>query len=130
MNNKLKVGIDIHGVIDTFPERFKYLSTALYKDGAEVHIVTGIKRDACVDKLLADAGIMFTHYFSIVEHLEATEENIKWVNGRPYAAEDKWDNAKRDYCKAQGIDLMFDDSPIYLPTFNDIDSTYLHVINQ
>ena len=25
MNNSLKVGIDFHGVIDTFPEKFKQL---------------------------------------------------------------------------------------------------------
>jgi hypothetical protein len=29
-----------------------------------------------------------------------------------------------------GIDFMFDDSPIYLESFHDIDTTYLHVINQ
>jgi len=28
------------------------------------------------------------------------------------------------------IDLMFDDSPVYLETFHDIDATYLHVINR
>jgi len=29
-----------------------------------------------------------------------------------------------------GIDFMFDVSPIYLDTLHDIDTTYLHVINQ
>lgn len=43
MNNTLKVGLDIHGVIDAFPPRFKQLAYALIKDGAEVHIITGIK---------------------------------------------------------------------------------------
>jgi hypothetical protein len=40
MNNTLKIGLDIHGVIDTFPEKFKQLAYALVKDGAEVHIIT------------------------------------------------------------------------------------------
>ncbi len=130
MNNTLKVGLDIHGVIDTFPKRFKLLSSALVNDGAEVHIVTGIKRDQKIDHLLKEAGIAFTHYFSIVEYLEASNENIQWSNGLPYADEEKWNYAKRDYCKAQGIDLMFDDSPTYLETFHDISSTYVHVINR
>lgn len=130
MNNTLKIGLDIHGVIDTFPEKFKQLSYALAKDGAEVHIITGIKRDSDVEQLLKSAGIRFTHYFSIVEQLESTGVPIEWKDGLPFADEDKWNNAKRDYCDSVGIDFMFDDSPVYLKTFNDIDTTYLHVINK
>ncbi|HED35447.1 MAG TPA: hypothetical protein ENJ08_14725 [Gammaproteobacteria bacterium] len=129
MKNPLKIGLDIHGVIDTFPRRFKLLSSALVKDDAEVHIVTGVKRDDRIEKLLLDAGIHFTHYFSIVEHLEANHVAIEWRNGEPFADETKWNSAKRDYCKAQGIDLMFDDSAVYRDTFHDIDTTFLHVIN-
>ena len=130
MNNPLRVGLDIHGVIDTFPERFRKLSQALFSDGAEVHIVTGLRRDTDVDKLLIDSGIRFTHYFSIVEHLEAANEPIEWRNGLPYADKDKWNVAKRNYCQSQNIDFMFDDSPTYLETFHEIDSTYVHVINR
>ncbi len=129
MGNPLKVGLDIHGVIDSYPEKFKLLSSALKKDGAEVHVVTGLKRDSSVDELLKNAGIEFTHYFSIVEYLESNDVPIDWVKGFPFADEEKWNRAKREYCEAQEIDLMFDDSPIYLETFNDIDTTYLHVIN-
>ena len=66
MNIPFKIGIDIHGVIDTFPEKFSRLASALYKDGAEVHIVTGSKRCPNVEALLEKANIPFTHYFSIV----------------------------------------------------------------
>ena len=130
MNNSLKIGLDIHGVIDTFPEKFRQLSYALAKDGAEVHIITGIKRDSTIDEELARAGIRFTHYFSIVEHLEANGETIEWRDGLPYADKGKWNSAKSEYCEKAGIDFMFDDSPIYLESFHDIDTTYLHVINQ
>lgn len=130
MNNTLKVGLDIHGVIDTFPAKFRQLSSALVKDGAEVHVVTGTKRNRNIDQLLADSGIAFTHYFSIVEHLEASNITVDWRDNLPYANEEKWNTAKREYCKTQGIDLMFDDSSVYLETFHDIDTTYLHVINR
>ena len=126
---KLKVGLDIHGVIDTYPEKFRLLSRALVRDGAEVHIVTGVKRDSRIDQLLADAGIEFTHYFSIVEELESRGANLEWRDGLPYAKDEEWNVAKRDYCKAQEISLMLDDSPIYLETFREVDTTYLHVIN-
>ena len=128
--NTLKVGLDIHGVIDAFPERFKMLSSALAKDGAEVHIVTGIKRSMEVDAMLESAGITFTHYFSIVEQLEFDDHDINWVNGLPFTDEKVWNYAKRNYCDRVGIDFMFDDSPTYLETFHDIDSTYVHVINR
>lgn len=75
MKNYLKVGLDIHGVIDSYPLKFKLLSTALIDSGSEVHIVTGLKRDAHTDKLLQEAGIQFTHYFSIVTYLE--ESGVK-----------------------------------------------------
>ena len=130
MNNSLKIGLDIHGVIDTFPEKFKQLSYALAKDGAEVHIITGITRDSTVDEELARAGIRFTHYFSIVEYLKGNGEPIEWRDGLPYADKDKWNSAKSEYCEKAGIDFMFDDSPIYLESFHGIDTTYLHVINQ
>ncbi|VAW59876.1 hypothetical protein MNBD_GAMMA11-1933 [hydrothermal vent metagenome] len=84
MNNALKTGLDIHGVIDTFPVRFMLLSSALIKDGAEVHIVTGVKRDGRIEQLLLDSAIQFTHYFSIVEHLEATNVSIEWKDGEPF----------------------------------------------
>ena len=130
MTDKFKVGLDIHGVIDTFPERFKFLSKALYESGAEVHIITGIKRDKTVEQLLDECGIRFTHYFSIVEHLEAKGTHIEWKNMLPYTDENEWNRAKRDYCKKHNIDFMFDDSPVYKETFHDIDTTYLHLINR
>lgn len=128
MSNPLKIGLDIHGVIDTFPKKFKCLASAVYKDGGEVHIVTGSKRDKNIESLLEREGIMFTHYFSIVTHLEETGTHIDWRNGLPYADEDRWNFAKSEYCKEQDIDLMFDDSSVYLETFSDIETTFLHVI--
>lgn len=130
MKNVLKIGLDIHGVIDAFPEKFRLLSRALVRDGAEVHIVTGVKRSAEIEALLEAAGIRFTHYFSIVEYLEGNQERVDWINGLPYADETLWNHAKRNYCEAEGIDLMFDDSPIYRDTFHEIDCTFVHVIGE
>ncbi len=124
----LKVGLDIHGVIDTYPEKFKLLSQAFFRDGAEVHIVTGVKRDSAIDRLLEGTGIQFTHYFSIVEHLEQQKETVEWIDGLPYADETQWNIAKRDYCARESLDFMFDDSVIYRDTFHEVDCTFLHVI--
>ena len=129
MDNIFKVGLDIHGVIDAFPDKFKRLASALLKDGAEVHIITGSKRCPGIEAFLDKAGIQFTHYFSIVDHLEESGVEIEWKEGLPYADEHHWNIAKRMYCERHDIDFMFDDSPVYRETFHDIESTYLHVIN-
>lgn len=128
-SSKFKIGIDYHGVIDTFPEEFRKLSRAIYSWGGEVHIVTGLKRCKEIDDELFDAGIVFTHYFSIVDQLEIEGEEIEWNNGLPSADRVKWDWAKQKYCDEQGIHMMFDDSDVYKDTFDDIDTIYMHVIN-
>lgn len=126
----LKLGLDFHGVIDTFPEMIAEMSRMFVAAGHEVHVVTGLKRDAIVQKGLDDFGIHYTHYFSIVEQLEADGVTIVWRDGLPYADKIYWDIAKRDYCQKNQIDLMIDDSPVYKDTFNDISTLYLHLINK
>lgn len=124
MNNTLRIGLDIHGVIDRYPEKFKQLAYALAKDGAEVHVITGLKQDHEAGQLLKKAGIRYSHYFSIVDYLESKGEPIEWRNGLPYADTHKWNSAKSEYCDDKGIDFMFDDSPTYLNTFDNIETTY------
>jgi hypothetical protein len=127
---KLKLGLDFHGVIDTFPEMIAEMSRMFVAAGHEVHVVTGLKRDAIVQKGLDDFGIQYTHYFSIVEQLEQDGVTIVWRDGLPYADKIYWDIAKRDYCQKNEIDLMIDDSPVYKDTFNDISTVYMHLINK
>jgi len=127
---KLKLGLDFHGVIDTFPEMIAEMSRMFVAAGHEVHVITGLKRDAIVQKGLDDFGIHYTHYFSIVEQLEQDGVTIVWRDGLPYADKIYWDIAKRDYCQKNEIDLMIDDSPVYKDTFNDISTVYMHLINK
>ncbi len=130
MNNTLKIGIDFHGVIDTFPDKFKQLAYALVKDGAEVHVVTGQQNNEEMEAALSRAGIRYTHYFSIIDHLIERGVPVEWIDGQPFANKDQWDSAKAEYCEAQDIDFMIDDSPVYREAFNRIGTTYLHLINQ
>jgi hypothetical protein len=78
---KLKLGLDFHGVIDTFPEMIAEMSRMFVAAGHEVHVITGLKRDAIVQKGLDDFGIHYTHYFSIVEQLEQDGVTIVWRDG-------------------------------------------------
>ena len=69
-------------------------------------------------------------YFSIAEYLEKRPDiEVKWINGLPWADEIAWNNAKADYCYEHSIDILFDDSPIYVDTFNDIPTVYAQIHN-
>ena len=126
----LKIGLDVHGVIDTFPKEFRKLSQALVLAGHEIHIVTGLQYDLYIREELEKAGISYTHYFSIVDQLLEEGIPIEWKNGLPWAPDEPWNSAKRKYCDREGIHLMIDDSEVYRETFHDSDTVYLHLINR
>lgn len=127
----MKVAFDIHGVTDTF-EAFQTMINKYIEDpDVEVHIVTGTIRENA-DKEIGHLIDMnrIDGYFSITEYLEERDDvEVKWVNGLPWADEIAWNNAKADYCYEHSIDILFDDSPIYAETFNDIDTVYAQIHN-
>lgn len=110
----MKIGLDIHGVIDTNPKFFAAFTEALLAAGHEIHIITG-PRHSQVEPLLRKWKIKYTHFFSIVEYEEkrgVTE--IMWAkNGDPFMSLNVWDRAKAKYCKRTKIDLHIDDSQKY-----------------
>ena len=112
------IGLDIHGVIDRFPETFCKLSERWVKNGHEVHIVTGQEWEA-VRTTVDTHGIQYTHHYSIVDH----HKNI----GTPmYTRSDKdgwwmdkdiWMRSKGDYAMYADLDIHFDDSVEYAKYF-------------
>jgi hypothetical protein len=52
----MKIGLDIHGVIDLYPEYLSHLATVWISKGYEVHIVTGQELDH-VQPILMDAEL-------------------------------------------------------------------------
>lgn len=127
----MKIGIDIHGVADTF-EIFSKISKAHFDAGHEVHIITGSKRSPEIEAQLDRLGMLYTHYFSITDELEG-RGLIEWRDGRPYSTDDDaWNSAKYHYCKENGINILFDDSDTYRDYFThpERDGTlFCHVYN-
>lgn len=124
----LKIGFDIHGVIDTFGQ-INCLLSALAHAGAEIHIITGQRYDSVIKDLLSNLGIRPNAYFSIVEYLENKGVPIEWKDNLPFADKEQWNNAKKEYCASVGIDILFDDSPAYQQTFNDSKTLFCLVNN-
>jgi hypothetical protein len=114
-----KISLDIHGVIDSMPELFSFLSESIVNNGGEVHIVTGGRWDEKLEKQLIKLNIKWTHKFSVYDHLKESgaEQNgkIQFPDGtvqRKFNDED-WDKVKSDYCREHNISLHIDDTLAY-----------------
>jgi hypothetical protein len=123
----MKVGLDIHGVIDQNPKFFAELSKALVKAGHEVHIITGPRFEK-VEPLLKRCKITYTHFFSIVEYEEKRgKAKIRWdKKGDPFMEFHIWDSCKARYCKRMKIDFHLDDSSKYGEHFVTPFAHYTH----
>lgn len=110
----MKIGIDIHGTIDTDPEYFSKYIKMLRKQGIEIHIITGEKVSVEMIEQLREWEIKYDHLFSIVDYYGALGTKIIWdKDNNPWIDKYLWDKAKSDYCRREKIDLHIDDSEIY-----------------
>lgn len=115
----MKLGVDIHGCLDTIPDTLRPMMLALVRSKfCEVHIITGIPFKYVSVKLLELSVIKdvhYTHFFSVEEWL--IKNKIKPIRtnkkGRFEYPNHLWDRVKGDYCKENGIGLMIDDSDVY-----------------
>lgn len=118
--DKIKISLDVHGVIDALPKTFSFISKALVAAGAEVHIVTGGKINDELIEMLNNFGIQYTHIFSIVDYhhekgTPTTGNHPKY--GFPMISDEVWDKTKGDYCREHNISLHLDDTLIYNDNF-------------
>lgn len=113
----MKLGLDIHGVIDIYPEFFSELVRTLLKGDHEIHVLTGATFDKALKKLKI-ADVLFTHFFSITDYCTARGEQITFdTKGDPHMDKELWDGAKAEYCQRNEIDLHLDDSYTYSKYF-------------
>jgi len=118
---KLKVGIDIHGVIDRYPNEFAEFCEQAIDHGHEIHIVTGRESEIVAPKL-SRFCIPYTHLFSIVDYHR--ENGTKMWNDDARGAgwwmeREDWVKSKGLYCKLVHLDLHFDNELPYAEHFPD-----------
>lgn len=128
MTVKIKIGLDVHGVIDTNPHFFAHLSYMLRTEGHDVHIVTG--RELCDELLnkLKQHNVGYTKIFSITSYHKDIGTHIVYKDDdptQPMLAPPKWDRSKADYAKRAGLHFYIDNSLIYGQYFTDIATQYL-----
>ena len=113
-----KLGIDVHGVVDDLPEFFSFLTQLIISSGGEVHIITGGTWDKNLENSIVKAGVKWTHYFSVYDHLilnAKSEGTYKFSDGtiQEKFDDDVWNKAKGDYCRKHNISLHIDDTIVY-----------------
>jgi len=115
----MKLGLDIHGVIDKRPEDFASLAAAVIWTGGEVHIITGGSVTEDMKEKVKAFGVAWTHFFSVYDYMESIDEPqvgvIQFPDGTVQKKFDpeRWDMVKADYCKKNSINLHIDDTETY-----------------
>jgi len=113
----MKLGLDIHGVIDLDPARFIELAREVKEDGGIVYILTGKPiNDSLKD--LNSCGFskdLYNEIFSIQDSLDTLGVEVLGLDkyGRNIYPENLWNSAKAKFCYAHKINLHIDDSIEY-----------------
>jgi hypothetical protein len=109
-----KLGIDLHGVSDTASEFFTLITKLLIADGNEIHLMTGSHEGEKLTQQLKEAGVNYTHFFSISDYLKTSGKNVRYDDkGNPWFSNEDWDSAKSEYAEENNIDLVIDDTERY-----------------
>lgn len=115
----MKFALDIHGVIDSLPEVFSFLSKAIISNGGEVHLITGGTWSKDLEDKVNSLDIKYTHKFSVYDHLIETNVDIvgeiEFPDGtiQKKFKDGEWDRVKGEYCLNNSISLHIDDTLIY-----------------
>jgi hypothetical protein len=116
----MRFGLDIHGVIDRYPNFFSQLTTRLLDKQYEVHVLTGKMIDLNLKNKLKEFNVRYTSLFSISDYHIALGTDVRIdESGNPWIDPLIWDKTKADYCLKNKIHFHIDDSPNYGKFFDD-----------
>ena len=119
----MKLGLDIHGVIDSNPKSFAFMSQSVISNNGEVHIITGGSWTTELENQLKDYGLQWTSHFSVYDYLiDSGIDSIGTIQFPDGTIQEKfdyhlWDTIKAGYCKSNEIDLHIDDTEVYSKYF-------------
>ena len=125
----MRIGVDIHGVIDLNPNLSRVILKALIDAGHEIFIISGPPLTEIFDILKNVNLKSVTHYHgirSIVDFLQ--QRNVKmWLDKKNtwWADYKDWWGAKSKICDELNIDIMVDDSVEYAYYFDDINTKFI-----
>ncbi len=125
----IKLGIDLHGVIDSNVYKFKNFLLASRDIGMLIYIISGphvefIKKELSEYRIWKE--VHYNKVLSVVDHLrDSGVEMWEDSKGRPWASEDDWWSTKAQLCEIHDIDIMIDDSERYQVYFEFIPTQFI-----
>lgn len=114
---KIKIGLDFHGVLATNPQYFSVFCRKVMEKGWELHIISGGPRKDILQYLKVN-DIPFTKIYTILETCDKAGVVEYYADGSFYVEEEIWNRAKGVYCRENKINLHIDDSKYYEPYFS------------
>ncbi len=124
----MKLGLDIHGVIDTNPILFSKLSKKVIEEGGEIHIITGTMITPLKLEKLKKLGMSWTHLFSISDYHKDIGTPMTFSGkDNPWIDNNLWDRTKSEYCKENSINFHIDDTNRYGEYFSTPFGLYDHI---
>ena len=130
----MKLGLDMHGVVDKDSVFFSHLADIMLLRDHEVHIVTGredteeLREELANCSMIVGSRDLFTSILSITTYQKALGVPVCYLNDdptQPMMDPKVWNPTKATLCATAGIDVMIDDSTLYEPYFRDIKTQYI-----
>jgi hypothetical protein len=125
----MKLGLDLHGVIDKHPLIFKELARSIITSSENsVYIISGASKDKIIKTLDRLDFTYYTYIFSIQDYLNENyfhlNEGINYNDGNHIYNDDLWDSIKGEFCRKEKLDLHIDDWEEYGKYFS---TPFLHM---
>ena len=119
----MKIGIDLHGTINSYPEHFENILEKMMNDNMTVVIISGPPTKEIERELKELSIYQGKHYhliLSVVDFLK--RQNVKmWQdeNGNWWCSEEDWWKSKARICLMYDIDYLIDDQLKYAEHFKE-----------
>ncbi len=115
-NQKLKIGLDYHGVVDQHLQYFAQFCQIAKLREHQIHIITGGPK-ADVEEYLRNNQIPYDSVFAILDYYQGLGKTEQGSDGKLTVPDHLWNIAKAKYCRHNHIDFHIDDSIKYLHWF-------------
>lgn len=128
----IRIGVDLHGVVDRNIYLFKCLSESLLfsnllndkgeEEGIKVYIISGPPKKEVIEELLSMGiyhGVHYTDVYTIVDFLQSQPDVKMWKDDKNtwWTDDESWWGAKAKICKQLGINIMIDNTDKYKSYF-------------
>lgn len=120
----MKIGFDLHGVLNTKPKKFQKLLKELIQDHHKVVVVSGPPVAEIIHKVLKlkySPGMHYTGVISVVDYLRFRGVKM-WqdAKGMWWASEEDWWSSKAKICEEYNVDVLIDDHHEYGSYFSSL----------